>query len=182
MRSATPRRSRSRCHRLPADHDRADHRRRDRPEAVRDPACRGRGAADRAAAAVLPGRCFTRSSSCSAPPRTRCCGCSAPTRTPSPRAARPDELKRIIAESQTGGQLDVGEASMLTGRLPPARAGGAAGDDADSRGRHRRCGRDRRRRRCSAASRPGTRAWSSPRTRTRTASRGSSTSTSSSSC
>jgi CBS domain containing-hemolysin-like protein len=27
----------------------------------------------------------------------------------------PDELKRIIAESQTGGQLDVGEANMLTG-------------------------------------------------------------------
>jgi CBS domain containing-hemolysin-like protein len=27
----------------------------------------------------------------------------------------PDELKRIIAESQTGGHLDVGEANMLTG-------------------------------------------------------------------
>jgi CBS domain containing-hemolysin-like protein len=27
----------------------------------------------------------------------------------------PDELKRIIADSQTGGQLDIGEASMLTG-------------------------------------------------------------------
>jgi CBS domain containing-hemolysin-like protein len=27
----------------------------------------------------------------------------------------PEELKRIIAESQTGGQLDIGEASMLTG-------------------------------------------------------------------
>jgi CBS domain containing-hemolysin-like protein len=27
----------------------------------------------------------------------------------------PDELKRLIAQSQTGGQIDVGEASMLTG-------------------------------------------------------------------
>ncbi len=32
-----------------------------------------------------------------------------------PEGGTPDELKRIIAESQTGGQLDVGEASMLTG-------------------------------------------------------------------
>ena len=32
-----------------------------------------------------------------------------------PEGGTPDELKRIIAESQTGGQLDVGEANMLTG-------------------------------------------------------------------
>jgi CBS domain containing-hemolysin-like protein len=32
-----------------------------------------------------------------------------------PEGGTPDELKRIIAESQTGGQIDVGEASMLTG-------------------------------------------------------------------
>ncbi len=32
-----------------------------------------------------------------------------------PEAGTPDELKRIIAESQTGGHLDVGEANMLTG-------------------------------------------------------------------
>ncbi len=32
-----------------------------------------------------------------------------------PEGGTPDELKRIIAESQTEGQLDVGEASMLTG-------------------------------------------------------------------
>src|SRR5947209_11965225 len=32
-----------------------------------------------------------------------------------PESGTPDELKRIIAESQTGGQLDVGEANMLTG-------------------------------------------------------------------
>ena len=32
-----------------------------------------------------------------------------------PESGTPDELKRIIAASQTGGQLDVGEASMLTG-------------------------------------------------------------------
>ncbi len=32
-----------------------------------------------------------------------------------PEGGTPDELKRIIAESQTGGQLDLGEANMLTG-------------------------------------------------------------------
>jgi CBS domain containing-hemolysin-like protein len=32
-----------------------------------------------------------------------------------PEGGTPDELKRLIAESQTGGQLDVGEANMLTG-------------------------------------------------------------------
>ncbi|HWD86259.1 MAG TPA: hemolysin family protein [Solirubrobacteraceae bacterium] len=32
-----------------------------------------------------------------------------------PEGGTPDELKRIIAESQTGGQLDAGEADMLTG-------------------------------------------------------------------
>ncbi len=32
-----------------------------------------------------------------------------------PEGGTPDELKRIIADSQTGGQLDVGEAAMLTG-------------------------------------------------------------------
>ncbi len=32
-----------------------------------------------------------------------------------PEGGTPDELKRIIAQSSSGGQLDVGEASMLTG-------------------------------------------------------------------
>jgi magnesium and cobalt exporter, CNNM family len=32
-----------------------------------------------------------------------------------PEGGTPDELKRMIAASQTGGQLDLGEASMLTG-------------------------------------------------------------------
>jgi CBS domain containing-hemolysin-like protein len=32
-----------------------------------------------------------------------------------PEGGTPDELKRIIADSQTGGQLDIGEANMLTG-------------------------------------------------------------------
>ena len=32
-----------------------------------------------------------------------------------PEAGTPDELKRLIAQSSTGGQIDVGEASMLTG-------------------------------------------------------------------
>ncbi len=32
-----------------------------------------------------------------------------------PEGGSPDELKRLIAQSQTGGQLDAGEAEMLTG-------------------------------------------------------------------
>jgi len=32
-----------------------------------------------------------------------------------PEGGTPDELKRIIADSQTGGHLDIGEANMLTG-------------------------------------------------------------------
>ena len=32
-----------------------------------------------------------------------------------PEGGTPDELKRIIAESHTGGQIDLGEANMLTG-------------------------------------------------------------------
>src|SRR5581483_6809247 len=32
-----------------------------------------------------------------------------------PEGGTPDEIKRIIAQSSSGGQLDVGEASMLTG-------------------------------------------------------------------
>ena len=32
-----------------------------------------------------------------------------------PSGGTPDELKRIIAQSQTGGQIDIGEANMLTG-------------------------------------------------------------------
>jgi CBS domain containing-hemolysin-like protein len=32
-----------------------------------------------------------------------------------PEGGTPEELKRLIAQSQTGGQIDIGEASMLTG-------------------------------------------------------------------
>jgi CBS domain containing-hemolysin-like protein len=32
-----------------------------------------------------------------------------------PEGGTPDEIKRLIAQSQTGGQIDVGEANMLTG-------------------------------------------------------------------
>ena len=63
-----------------------------------------------------------------------------------------------------GGQLDPGEAGMLTRRLPPARAGGAPGDDADPGGRHRRRLRGRRDGAAPLRLRPATRGWSSPRT------------------
>ena len=51
-------------------------------------------------------------------------------------------------------------------RLPPARAGGAPGDDADPRRRHRRRWPRTSRPRCGAASARATRASWSPRTRT----------------
>jgi CBS domain containing-hemolysin-like protein len=47
------------------------------------------------------------------------------------------DIKRIIADSRSGGAIEVGEANMLTG-VRPARAGGPAGDDPDPGGRHRR--------------------------------------------
>ena len=68
-----------------------------------------------------------------------------------------------------------GRGGHALGRLPPARAGGAPGDDADPGGRHRRRVGQRRDRRCAARSTRATRAWSSPRTATPTASRASCT-------
>ena len=47
--------------------------------------------------------------------RPRSCACSASTWTKSAEGGTPDELKRLIAESHAGGQLDPGEAGMLTG-------------------------------------------------------------------
>jgi CBS domain containing-hemolysin-like protein len=55
----------------------------------------------------------------------------------------PEELKVLIAQSLTGGKLDPGEADAH-GRLPPARAAGAPGDDAGARGRDGRPLRERR--------------------------------------
>ena len=71
-------------------------------------------------------------------PPTRSCGMLGTDPDAEPEGGTPDELKRIIAESQTGGQLDVGRGEHAHRRLPPARAGGAPGDDADPGGRHRR--------------------------------------------
>ena len=97
-----------------------------------------------------------------------------------PEGGSPEDLKRLIAQSQTGGQLDAGEAEMLTGVfhlheqearqvMTPIPAVVTVDCPRSSA------------RRSPRACRPATRAWSSPRTTTRTASRASSTSTSSSS-
>jgi CBS domain containing-hemolysin-like protein len=86
-----------------------------------------------------------------------------------PEGGTPDEIKRIIAESSSGGILDIGEANMLTGVFHLHEQEARQVMTISPRPCRTRCG---------AASRPGTRAWSSPRTRTRTASRGSCTSTS----
>ncbi len=54
------------------------------------------------------------------------------------RGGSPDELKRLIAESHAGGHIDPGRGGHADRRLPPARAGGPPGDDADPGRRHRR--------------------------------------------
>ena len=85
-----------------------------------------------------------RSSGCSTAPRTRCslCGVRADS-AEFEEVTRSEDLKLLIAQSAVGGKLDPGEAGMLR-RLPPARAGGAPGDDADPRGGDRRRVRERR--------------------------------------
>ena len=95
-----------------------------------------------------------------------------------PDGGTPDELKRIIAESRSRRQPRRRRGEHADRRLSPPRAGGAPGDDADSGGRDGRSVADRPGRAAPAASRPVTRAWSSPRTKTRTGSRASCTSTS----
>ena len=52
-------------------------------------------------------------------------------------AATAEELRVLIGRGERYGELDPNEADMLEGRLPPARAGGAAGDDADPGARDR---------------------------------------------
>ena len=166
---------------LPADHDGADHGRRDGPEALRDPAPRGGGPPDRAAAAVLPGRVqpvhrraerlVTRDAA-HAGDRSR--------RRARRRHARRDQADHRRVADRRPARCRRGQHAHR--RVPSARAGGAPGDDADPGRGHRRPAGKRDAGAASAASRPATRAWSSPRTRTRIGSRGSSTSTSWSSC
>ena len=149
-------------------------RRRDGAEVLRDRARRDRRAPRRAAAAAVSGSLFhpfivvaERRLDCGS------CGCSASIRRGARRrAAAPRSSSALIAESMTGGQLDPGEAGMLDRRLPPARAGGAPGDDADPGGRHASTSPRTSRRRCAAASPAATRGWSSPRTTTATACKG----------
>ena len=131
------------------------------PKVLRDPARRRHRAADRAAAARSSRASSTRSSCCSTAPRTGSCGCCGVDPDAERRGGgTPEELKRLIAESYTGGKLDAGEAGMLARRLPPARAGGAPGDDADPRGRHGRRLRDGRGGAAALRRRPATRGWS----------------------
>ena len=168
-------------HRLPADHHRADDRRRDGAEAVRDPARRGAGAPDRAAAAVLPPAVPPVHRRCSTPSSNwilRMLGTDPDAEPEGGTPGRAQADHRRVADRRPARRRRGEHAHR---RLPPARAGGAPGDDADPGGRHRRRLRDGRGRAAALRLRPATRGWSSPRTRTRTGSRGSSTSTSSSS-
>ena len=78
-------------------------------------------------------------------PRTGCCGAiGINTAGEFEEGGSPEELKQIIAQSLVGGHIDPGEAGDAHGRLPPARAAGAPGDDAGARARHRRRLRGRR--------------------------------------
>ena len=73
------------------------------------------GAPDRAAAAHDAGCCSRRSSTCSTRRPTRSCALTGTDPDAEPEGGTPDEIKRIIAESSSGGSLDIGEANMLTG-------------------------------------------------------------------
>ena len=86
--------------------------------------------------------------------------------------ATPEELRVLISQARAGGQLDPGEAGMLSRGVPPARAGGPPGHDADPRRGHGRPPPRTSRRRCAAASALGTPGCSSPRTTTRDRVRG----------
>ena len=111
-------------------------------------------------------------------PRTRSCGRSASTpKAEFDEASSSEDLKLLIAQSVDRRQARRGRGGHALRRLPPARAGGAPGDDADPRGGHRRRRPRAPRRRCAAASTPATRAWWSPRTATPTASAASCTTT-----
>ena len=90
-------------------------RRRDGPEALRDPARRGPGAPDRAGRCSSSGCCSTRSSCVlnrSSNSMLRMLGHRPRRRARGRDAGRAQAADRPV---QTGGQLDVGEASMLTG-------------------------------------------------------------------
>ncbi len=98
---------------------------------------------------------------------------SPPLRYPAGRARRgaADPRGPPDADLAVGGarQTRPGRGDDAGRCLPPARAGGARGDDADSGGGHGRCVGDRLRRDSTSASRRGTTGWSSWRTATRTA-------------
>ena len=66
-----------------------------------------------------------------------------------------EDVKAIIRQSATGGEFRPRGGRDPGRRLPPARAAGPRGDDADPGGRHRERRRDRSRTRSSAASRSG---------------------------
>ena len=102
--------------RLP-DHDLAAHHdRRAGAEDLRDQPRRGRWRAGSRARCTCSRRSSARSSTCSTRRRTRCCGWLGIRKTDEfDEGGSPEELKVLIAQSLTGGKLDPGEASMLTG-------------------------------------------------------------------
>ena len=72
----------------------------------------------------------------------------------------PDELKRLIAESHAGGQIDPGEAGMLTGVFHLHEQEARQVMTPIPGGRHDRCLPGRRDARCSCASPAATRGCS----------------------
>ena len=155
--------------RLP-DHDLAAHHdRRAGAEDLRDQPRRDGGAPDRAAAApVRAGLQPVHPRAQRDLERDPACG-----RHPQDRRVRRGRLARG-AQGADRAVDDRRQARRRRGadadrRLPPARAAGAAGDDAGAGGGHRRSVRERRDRAPALRRRPATRGSWSPRTRTTTA-------------
>ena len=130
---ARRRRRRSRSPSPTSCHLAAHHARRAGPEDLRDRQGRGGRAADRAAAHLVQrARCARSSRALNRGLELASCARSASTRTPSSRrAAAPRSCAILIAQARTRRPARPGRGRDAPGRLPPPRAGGAAGHDAD---------------------------------------------------
>ena len=121
------------------DHRAAHHGRRAGPEDLRDRQGRGRGAARGAAARLVQRAACARSSSVlnasveRHPARAR-----HGSRREFEEGGTPEELRVLIAAGLHRRPARSGRGRDAAGRLPPARAGGAPGHDADPGGRDRR--------------------------------------------
>ena len=119
------------------------------------------GAAGGAPARVVPARLQPADLAAQLGLERRSCGCvGVDPRAEFEDVSSSEDLKLIIARSAARREARPRRGRDAVGRLPPARAAGAPGDDADPRGGDRGRVRDAPRRRCAARSTPATRGWS----------------------